>query len=111
MKQLFLYLFFITGVLKSQCIFIYAAEKIKTAEIPLTKTDFTVTINDTLKLVRSSDNDGSLGRISVEKGKYNIKIKSAGFSDGFQNEVVVNESRTTDVTIILTRKPTIKKEK
>jgi hypothetical protein len=89
---------------RSQCIFIYAAEKIKGAEIPIVRTEFEVTINDSLKKKVSSLNDGSLGRISLEKGIYKIKISSSEFADGFQENVIVNASKSTDVVINLRRR-------
>ncbi|MCE3260729.1 MAG: hypothetical protein K0S12_2370 [Bacteroidetes bacterium] len=106
MKQviLFLFLFGFAHTGKSQCIFIYAAEKIKGAEIPIVRTEFEVTINDSLKKKVSSLNDGSLGRISLEKGTYRVKISSSEFTDGFQENVIVNESKSTDVVINLTRR-------
>ncbi|MCE3226202.1 MAG: hypothetical protein K0S32_753 [Bacteroidetes bacterium] len=105
MRTLILSVLFISlcGVAKSQCIFIYAAEKIKGAEIPIERTEFHVVINDTMKRTISSHNDGSLGRISLEKGKYKVKISSEEFADGISEEVIVKESRSTDVIIPLVR--------
>lgn len=105
MKKLLLIfsLFTFGAAFKAQCIFIYAAEKIKTAEVPVPGTEFDVTINDSIKMKRTSDHDGSLGRISLEKGKYTIKISNPEFTEGFEKEVVVNESRTTEVSVFIAR--------
>jgi hypothetical protein len=88
---------------KSQSVFIYAAEKIKTAEVPVARTEFDIIINDTLKVKRTSASDGGLGRIALEKGKYTLRIINPEFSDGFEKEVIVNEYKTTEVSVFVTR--------
>lgn len=88
---------------KAQCMFIYASEKIKGVEIPIERVEFEVTINDTLKKKCTSKNDGSLGRINVDRGTYKVKITTDEFSDGISEEVTVNESRTTNIIINVVR--------
>lgn len=88
-------------LMHAQSIIIYAAEKIKTAEAPVPRTEFEVTVNDTLKVKKTSDHDGSLGRISLPPGKYKIKISNPEYSDGFEKEVIVNESKTTEVSVFV----------
>jgi hypothetical protein len=105
MKTFFLLLLLnlLFGLSKAQCVFIYASEKIKGVEIPLERMEFEVLINDTLKKKATSRNDGSLGRISLEKGIYTIKLSHPEFKPAVQQNVVVNESRTTNVIINLVR--------
>jgi hypothetical protein len=95
---------------KSQCIFIYASEKIKGAEIPIERREFEVVINDTLKKKVVSHNDGSLGRMSLEPGTYKIKISNPEYQDATQENVVVKESKTTNVVINLVRPSALKEE-
>ena len=87
---------------KSQCIFIYANEKIKGVEIPIVNEEFRILINDTIQHVRRTKSDGSLGRIALEKGTYKVKIINPDFTEGFKSDVIVGD-RTTDVEILLSR--------
>ena len=89
--------------IKAQSIFIYASEKIKGVEIPVERTEFKIWVNDTLKKTGTSENDGSLGRISLEKGTYKLKITNEEYADAVNDAVVVNESKTTKVIINLSR--------
>lgn len=98
--SLFLSLGFIQA--KSQCIFIYANEKVKGVEIPIVNEEFQIIINDSINHVRRTKSDGSLGRIALEKGTYHVKIIHPEFTEGFKSDVVVGD-RTTDVEILLTR--------
>lgn len=106
MKQLFCFAFLIStsAVLKSQSIVIYATEKIKGAEIPIVRTDFEVVINDSIKKKSTSRNDGSLPRIAVAKGKYKVLLAGDEFNETIEKDVVVNEFRTTELTIFVNRK-------
>jgi LytS/YehU family sensor histidine kinase len=90
---------------RSQCIFIYVNEKVKGVEIPIVNEEFQIIVNDSIKHTRRSKSDGSLGRIVLEKGTYKVKIVNPDFSEGNKADVIVNESRTTDVEMLLTRKP------
>ncbi|MBA3662781.1 MAG: hypothetical protein H0W61_01045 [Bacteroidetes bacterium] len=107
MKRLFLSLLLISAstYVKSQSVIIYVTEKIKSAEIPVVRTDFEVAINDSIKKKLTSQNDGSLPRISLEKGKYKIMVSGNEFMDAVEKDVVVNESRTTELTVFINRKP------
>ena len=101
MKQLFLigslvFLFY-TG--KSQCIRIYVAEKVKEIEIPVERREFEVTVNDTMKWNLTSVNNGLLGRIALEKGTYKVKLTNPEYADAIINDVVVEESRSNNLTI------------
>jgi len=101
MKHLILIVFF-AGCLsstKAQCIRVYVSEKIKGIEIPIQRREFEVFVNDTLKRKLSSDNSGFLIRLSVNKGKYNIKLVSPDYADAFMSDVIVEESKSTDITI------------
>ncbi|MGZ3899689.1 MAG: hypothetical protein ACXVNM_07560 [Bacteroidia bacterium] len=106
MKHLFFTVVFVGGfgLLKSQSIIIYATEKIKGAEIPVIRKDFEVVINDSIKKKGTSRNDGSLPRIAVTKGKYKIMIAGDEFNEAIEKDVVVNEFRTTELTIFVNRK-------
>jgi hypothetical protein len=86
---------------KAQCIRIYVAEKIKEVEIPVERRKFEITINDTMKLNLTSGNNGLLGRVSLPSGKYNVKLTSPDYADALMNDVVVEESRSTNITMIV----------
>jgi len=88
---------------KAQSIYVYASEKIKGVEIPLERIDFEVTVNDSIKKKFTSQNDGSLGRISIPKGKYKVKVTTEEFEDGINEEVIVNDFKTTSLIINLVR--------
>ncbi len=100
---LFLSFVCLSFFIKAQSIFIYASEKIKGVEIPIERVDFEVTVNDSIKKKFTSINDGSLGRISIPKGIYKVKLTTEEFADGIKEEVVVNESKTTSLIINLVR--------
>jgi len=112
MKPLFFFTLFLLGACfsKAQCIFVYVNEKVKGVEIPIVSEEFKIYVNDTLKATRMSKSDGCLGRIPLEKGTYKVKIVSPGFSEGSKADVVVNESRTTDVEMLLTKQAAVKEE-
>src|SRR5690242_17150308 len=103
MKKALLLLAFVafSKAVKSQCIFIYPSEKIKGVEIPIERTEFDIYVNDTLKKHATSFNDGSLGRVALEPGRYTVKIKNPEYQDGIKTEVIVHESKTTNVIIDL----------
>lgn len=103
MKQLFFLCFFtfFSYNIKSQCIRIYVAEKVKEVEIPVERHDFEVTINDTMKLNLSSGNNGLLGRISLDKGTYKVVIKNPEYAEAIMKDVIVEESRSNNLTIIV----------
>lgn len=112
MKKAFLVFLFISGFsfCKAQCIFIYASEKIKGVEIPITRVEFDVVINDTIKKHLTSAGDGSLGRISLPQGLYTVKIQNPEYQDGIKTNVIVRESRSSDVIINLTKAGAAKEE-
>jgi hypothetical protein len=89
------------GAAKAQCIRVYVSEKIKGIEIPIQRTEFEVYVNDTLKKKLSSDNSGFLTRLSLNKGKYNIKLVSAEYSMVKMDAVVVEDSKSTDITLVV----------
>jgi hypothetical protein len=91
-------------------LYIYASEKIKGVEIPITRVEFDVVINDTIKKKLTSAGDGSLGRISLPQGLYNVKIMNPEYKDGIKNNVIVRESRTSDVIINLLKSGTATEE-
>ncbi|MEI8137506.1 MAG: hypothetical protein WCH21_09315 [Bacteroidota bacterium] len=101
MKHLFLICFFALSVYCSnaQCIRIYVSQKIKEVEIPVERREFEVTINDTMKLNLTSGNNGLLGRISLDRGTYKVVIKNPEYVDAIMNDVVVEESRSNNLTI------------
>lgn len=102
--SLFLLIFtFLFVKAKSQSVFLYANEKVNGIEIPIERVDFDVTINDTILKKFVSKNDGSLGRISLEKGKYKLKLMSEEFSDTVLDCVIVNESKTTSINALMNR--------
>lgn len=111
MKAALLSLFLTMGILesKAQCIFIYANEKVKGVEIPIANEEFQIIINDSINHKRRTKSDGSLGRISLERGTYRVKIVHPEFSEGFKSEVIVGD-RTTDVEILLTRSAAARRE-
>jgi hypothetical protein len=113
MKPAFFFVLFMLGayVCRSQCIFIYANEKVKGVEIPIVNEEFQIIINDSIKHMRRTKSDGSLGRIPLEKGIYKVKIINPEFSEGNKPDVTVNESRTTDVEMLLTRSAVKEEEK
>jgi hypothetical protein len=84
---------------KAQCIRIYVAEKIKEAEIPVERRKFEVTINDTMKLNLTSGNNGLLGRIPLDKGTYKVVLKNPEYADAIVNDVIVEESRSNNLTV------------
>ncbi len=96
---------------KAQCIRIYVSEKIKGIEIPIGRREFEVYVNDTLKKKLETDGSGYLTRLSLEKGKYNIKIASSEYACVPMNDVVVEESRSTDITIIVSTPAAVNPEK
>ena len=101
MKKALLLLVFLafSKAVKSQCIFIYAAEKIKGVEIPIERREFDVFINDSIKKHVTSFADGSLGRMGLNPGIYKVKISNPEYQDGMKAEVIVKESKSTDVVI------------
>ncbi|MBA2612710.1 MAG: hypothetical protein H0U95_12100 [Bacteroidetes bacterium] len=101
MKHLLALSFFIIYAysIKAQCIRIYVAEKIKEVEIPIERRDFEITINDTMKLNLTSGNNGLLGRIALDKGTYKVMIQNPEFADAVIKDVVVEESRSNNLTI------------
>lgn len=105
MKHLLLSFLVILSVatLRSQSIIVYVTEKIKGAEIPVGRTEFDVTINDTLKLKRVSDNDGSLARIASQNGTFKVAVSNPEYTTGIEKEVVVKDYRTTEVSIYVTK--------
>jgi len=84
---------------KAQCIRIYVAELVKEVEIPVERRKFEITINDTMKLNLTSGNNGLLGRISLQSGKYKVKLTSPDYADAVMNDVVVEESKSTNITM------------
>lgn len=112
MKPVFLFALFLVGAYaaRSQCIFVYVNEKVKGVEIPIVNEEFQIIINDSIKHMLRSKSDGSLGRIALEKGTYKVKILNPDFSEGNKPEVIVNESRTTDVEMLLTRRSAVGEE-
>ncbi|MBK9283264.1 MAG: hypothetical protein IPM51_02995 [Sphingobacteriaceae bacterium] len=112
MKKLIIFsiLFLFYKSSKAQCIFVYASQRIKGVEIPIERTEFDIVINDTIKKHATSANDGSLGRISLPQGIYEVKISNPEFNIGIKKNVIVRESRTTDVIINLTMAGTVKEE-
>ncbi|MCW3076781.1 MAG: hypothetical protein JWO32_1390 [Bacteroidetes bacterium] len=105
LKHVFLTLVFICSLstMQSQSIIIYVTEKIKRAEIPVGRTEVDVTINDTLKLKRVSDNDGSLARIALPNGTYKVMVTNPEYNAGFEKEVIVKDYRTTETTIYVSK--------
>lgn len=101
MKHLILVSFLMLSVLvtKAQCIRIYVAEKVKEVEIPIERREFEVTINDTMKLNLTSQSNGLLGRISLDKGTYKVKLTSEDYTDAILQDVVVEESRSNNLTM------------
>lgn len=101
MKHLILVVFLTLFIYctKAQCIRIYVAEKVKEVEIPIERRDFEITINDTMKLNLTSGNNGLLGRISLDKGTYKVMIQNPEFADAIVKDVVVEESRSNNLTI------------
>lgn|GEM_PF-4013342 len=112
MKKAILFFLFFAGSMigRSQCIFIYASEKIKGVEIPITRTEFDVVINDSIKKHLTSAGDGSLGRISLPQGLYTVKIMNPEYQDGIKTNVIVRESRSSDVIINLNKASGVKEE-
>ncbi|MEO6303908.1 MAG: hypothetical protein ABIP51_12125 [Bacteroidia bacterium] len=101
MKNLILICFFAVSVYtgKAQCIRIYVAEKIKEVEIPVERREFEITINDTIKLNLTSTNDGLLGRVSLDKGTYKVKLTNPEYADAIVANVIVEESRSNNLTV------------
>jgi hypothetical protein len=101
MKNLFLLTLLIvtSSAIKAQCIRIYVSENVKGVEIPIEKGEFEVTINDTLKKKLTTDKSGYLTRISLERGKYNVKLESMEFKDAYMKDVVVEESKSSNIVI------------
>ncbi|MDP3557100.1 MAG: hypothetical protein Q8T03_06975 [Bacteroidota bacterium] len=101
MKQIILISIFTLAAFfcKAQCIRIYVAENIKGAEIPVERRSFEITINDTMKVNLTSGNNGLLGRISLDRGTYKVKIQNPEFADVVMNDVVVEESRSNNLTM------------
>lgn len=104
MKQLFFIAFFVLAVfnIQAQCIRIYVAEKVKEVEIPIERREFEVTINDTMKLNLTSQSNGLLGRISLDRGTYKVKLTSEDYTDAILKDVVVEESKSNNLTIHVT---------
>ena len=103
MKKVLILLAFLAfnKAMNSQCIFIYASEKIKGVEIPIERREFDVVISDTIKKHATSFGDGSLGRMALPPGKYTIKLSNPEYQDAIKTEVIVRESHGTDVIIDL----------
>ena len=101
MKNFILISIFIlsTSLGKAQCIRIYVAEKVKEVEIPIERRKFEITINDTMRLNLTSGTNGLLGRVSLPSGKYNVKLTSPDYADAIMNDVVVEESKSTNITM------------
>lgn len=107
MKKLFTlaFLLFLVSKGKSQSIWVYAAEKIKGVEIPVQWEEFEIIVNDSIKKKFTAQTDGSLGRISLENGKYKVKLISLNFAyeDAVKEEVIIKDYRTTDVIFTLSK--------
>ncbi len=104
MRSLFVFAFIMlsTFIYKAQCIRIYVAEKVKEVEIPIERREFEVTINDTMKLNLTSQSNGLLGRISLDRGTYKVKLTSEDYTDAILKDVVVEESKSNNLTIHVT---------
>jgi hypothetical protein len=98
------------GVARSQSIIVYVTEKIKGAEIPVIRTDFDVVVNDSLKKKGTSQADGSLPRIGLYNGTHKITLKSDEFNDVTENDILIKDFRTTEVTVYVSRKSQPKTE-
>jgi hypothetical protein len=91
------------GSLKAQSAFVYINEKVNGIDIPIERVECEITINDSIVKKKTSQNDGSIGRFSLEKGKHRIKASSEEFQDSPVIEFIVNESKTTTLSIVLIR--------
>lgn len=105
MKSLFTLIFLMIFVcfVKSQSAFVYINEKVNGIDIPIERVDCEIIVNDTVVKKKTSQNDGSIGRFSLEKGKHHLKVKSEEFEDSANIEFNVNESKTTTVNVVLVR--------
>ena len=103
MKNFFLVFCFLLliNLTKAQCIRIFVSETIKGVEIPIARREFEVYVNDTLKKKVQSDASGFLTRLSLERGKYDVKIKNPEYNCAPMNGVVVEESKSTEITMIV----------
>jgi hypothetical protein len=52
-----------------------------------------------MRLNLTSGNNGLLGRVSLPSGKYNVKLTSPDYADAIMNDVVVEESKSTNITM------------
>ena len=95
------FLFLHVSMVKSQCIRIYVSEKIKGIEIPVQRTEFEIFVNDTLKRKLESDNSGFLVRLSLNEGKYNIKILNPGYLESKMDNVLVQGQKSTEITMVV----------
>lgn len=114
MKRLFTSIVLIVSVsfVKAQSAFVYINEKVNGIDIPLERVECEITINDSIVRKKTSQNDGSIGRFSLEKGKHHLKATSEEFQDSPVIEFIVNESKTTTVNVVLIRlSPTQLEEK
>jgi len=109
-KILIAFLFSLPSFALAQAVRLTVNEKIKDALVPISNTKFEITLNDTLKLELTSGSDGQLGKIPLENGVYKIVLSNAEFVDATENNVTVNASKTTAVTLTCTRKNGLKKE-
>lgn len=105
MKSLltFIVLVLLFTTVNAQCAFVYVSEKVNGVDIPLERIECEITINDSIVKKKDTQNDGSLGRFSLERGNHHLKVISEEFKDSEVIEFVVNESRTTNVNVVLVR--------
>ncbi len=99
------YLFFIglfviiSGSGKAQCIRVFVSENSGGIEIPIENREFDVTINDSIKRTLTTDKSGYLTRISLEKGKYHVKLVSTEFKDAYMKDVIVEDGKSSNIVI------------
>lgn len=89
---------------KGQSIIVYATERIKTAEVPVIRTEFNVLLDDSVKKKLTTQADGSLPRIHADNGSHKIVLSSEEYNTVTETNVVVKDFRTTEITIYLSRK-------
>ena len=99
-KLIFISTFLLAAYLgKTQSIRIYVSEKESGSELPVAQRAFEITINDTIKLNLSTSNNGLLGKIELDPGKYKIQLQNKEYQNAMLKDVLVEAAKTSNITI------------
>jgi hypothetical protein len=94
---------------KAQAVRITVNENTKEGIKPLTDVKFDITFNDTIKTEMTTGSDGSLGKFPLPAGKYKLVITNPSFEMKEPQNIIVEEKRTNQISVICVKKSDGKK--